>query len=258
MSPSVMRLVAKLAHFDVDWNEIGEIIERDPVLCGQILRVVNSAEIGQRHSISKISHAITVLGVSRLRKIALGLTVSKLFLRTKMAASWSPLRFNTHSVAVALMTEILAGFVPVPHADSAFVAGLLHDTGKLAIAGSLRDQYETILQLWNCSGRAIQECEQEIIDCTHTEIAGLILARWELPIFLQRAVYDHHQPNQGDLSWLIYQADQFVRYLGITVEPPELRAVPEYQFQIPGHDLPPAEILDQFRIQYDELNKMFA
>lgn len=258
MSPSVMRLVAKLAHFDVDFGEISQIIERDPALCGQILRVVNSAESGRRRSISKISHAITVLGMSRLRKVALGLTVTKLFSRTKMASNWSTLRFNTHSVAVASMTEILAGFVPVPHGDSAFVAGLLHDTGKLAIAASLRDQYDTIMRLWSCSGRPIQDCEQEILDCDHAGLSGLILARWELPTFLQRAVYDHHHPREGELSWLVQQADEFVHYLGISVEPPDLRSLPEYQFHIPGHDLPQADVLQQFRIEFDQLNQMFA
>ncbi|HME09077.1 MAG TPA: HDOD domain-containing protein [Bryobacteraceae bacterium] len=258
MPPSVMRLVAKLAHFDVDFREISQIIERDPVLCGQILGVVNSAESARRNTISKISDAVIMLGMSRLRKIALGLTVTKLFSRVKLASGWSPLRFNTHSVAVASMTEILADFVPVPNADSAFVAGLLHDTGKLAIAANLQDQYETILRLWSCSGRPICECEEEILDCDHAEISGLILARWELPIFLQRAVYDHHHPREGDLSWLIQQADEFVRYLGITVEPPDTRSLPEFNFHVPGVELPQAEVLRRFRIEFDQLSKMFA
>ncbi len=258
MSPSVMKLVAKLAHFDVDFREISQIIERDPLLCGQILRVVNSAESARRQTISKISEALIILGTSRLRKIALGLTVTNLFSRTKMASGWSPLRFNTHSVAVASMTEILAEFVPLPNADSAFVAGLLHDTGKLAIAANLQDQYATILGLWSCSGRPIHDCEQEILDSDHAEISGLILARWELPAFLQRAVYDHHHPREGDLSWLIQQADEFVRYLGITVEPPGLRSLPEFNFHFPGMELPQAEILRRFRLEFDQLSKVFA
>ena len=258
MSPSVMRLMAKLARFDVDWREISAVIEGDPILCGQILRVVNSVEFGRRSTVSKISQAVSLLGMSRLRKISLGMTVTKLFSRSKMANGWSPLRFNGHSVAVAAMTEILADFVPVEHADSAFVAGLLHDTGKLAIAASLRDEYEQILKLWSGSDRSMQDCEREILDCDHAEISGLIVARWELPAFLQRAVHDHHQPREMDLSGLVQQADEFVRYLGMLVEPPDLRPLPEYQLQLPGYELPQAEILERFRIELDELNKMFA
>jgi HD-like signal output (HDOD) protein len=258
MSPSVMRLVAKLARFDVDWREISSVIEGDPVLCGQILRVVNSAEFGRRHSVSKINDAVTLLGMSRLRKISLGLTVTKLFSRNKMATGWSPLRFNAHSVAVASMTEILADFVPVEHSDSAFVAGLLHDTGKLAVAASLRDQYEMILSLWSSSDRSMQSCERDVLDTDHAELSGLILARWELPAFLQRAVHDHHQPREVDLSWLVQQADEFVRYLGMLVEPPDLRPLPDYQLHIPGYDIPQPEILARFRIEFEELNKMFA
>jgi HD-like signal output (HDOD) protein len=258
MAPSVMRLVAKLAHFDVDWREISSVIEGDPVLCGQILRVVNSAEFGRRRSVSKINDAVTLLGMSRLRKISLGLTVTKLFSRNKMATGWSPLRFNAHSVAVASMTEILADFVPVEHSDSAFVAGLLHDTGKLAVAASLRDQYEMILSLWSSSDRSIQACERDVLDTDHAELSGLILARWELPAFLQRAVHDHHQPREVDLSWLVQQADEFVRYLGILVEPSDLRPLSDYQLHIPGYDIPQPEILARFRVEFEELNKMFA
>lgn len=258
MSQSVMRLLAKLARFDVDWREISSVIEGDPILCGQILQVVNSAEFGLHSTVSKISQAVTLLGMSRLRKISLGMTVMKLFSRSRMAVGWSSVRFNGHSVAVAAMTEILADFVPVEHSDSAFVAGLLHDTGKLAIAASLRDQYVEILKLWGSSGRSMQDCERETLDCDHAEISALILARWELPAFLQRAVHDHHQPREMDLSWLIQQADEFVRYLGILVEPPDLRPLPEYQLHAPGYKLPQAEILDRFRIELEELNKMFA
>lgn len=258
MSPSVMRLVGKLAHFDVEFAEISQIIEHDPILCGQILRYVNSAASGSRQEISKISRAVTVLGTSRLRKIALGLTVTKLFSRTRMAASWSTLRFNSHSVAVASMSEILARFVPVPHADSAFVAGLLHDTGKLAVAATLRETYETVLQLWSASGRTMESCEREILDCDHAEISGLILARWQLPDFLQRAVSDHHQPQEGELSLLVQQADAFVRYLGISVEPADARPLPDFELHIAGHDLPQAEILQQFRNEFDELIRMFG
>jgi HD-like signal output (HDOD) protein len=257
MSPSVMRLVGKLARFDVEWREIGEVIESDPILCGQILRVVNSAESGRRHTISKINHAITLLGLTRLRKISLGLTVSRFFSRSKMAEGWSPLRFNAHSAAVASMTEILAGYVPVENGDAAFVAGLLHDTGKLAIAASLRDEYQMIQRLWSCSDRSIQDCEREILDCDHAEISGLILARWELPLFLQRAVYDHHQPSGTNLSLLLQQADRFVGYLGMLVEPPNLRPLPEYTLHVPGHDLPQAEILEKFRVEFDQLMHAF-
>jgi HD-like signal output (HDOD) protein len=253
-----MRLVAKLAHFDVDWREISTVIEGDPILCGEILRVVNSAEFGRRNRIAKINQAVTMLGMTKLRKISLGMTVTKLFSRTKMAPGWSPLRFNTHSVAVAAMTEILADFVSVEHSDSAFVAGLLHDAGKLAVAASLRDQYALILNLWSCSDRSIQDCEREILDCDHAELSGLVLARWELPAFLQRAVHDHHQPREVDLSWLVQQADEFVRYLGMLVEPPDLRSLPEYQLHVPGYELPQAEILARFRVEFDELNKMFG
>src|SRR4051812_24017521 len=113
ISPMAMRLIGKLARLDVEVTEVSHLIERDVLLCSQILRTVNSARYSRRVQITRVSEAVVLLGLARLRRLALGLSVSNLFKRLKTADGWSPLRFNFHSAAVSVMSEILADSVPV-------------------------------------------------------------------------------------------------------------------------------------------------
>lgn len=258
MSPMLMRLIGKLTRAEVDSAEVCSLIARDTVLCGQVLRAVNSARYARHRRVDRIDDAVLYLGIGKLRKLALGLSLSNIFGRTKTAACWSPLRFHLHSAGVAMMAEILSGYVSVPHGEAAFVAGLLHDVGKFAMALNLREEYTLVLNRWSSTGRTIVECETEILGIDHAEIGALMLARWRLSPELQRAVFYHHRPEGGvSLNHLLQLSDSFARYLGITVEQPLSEDKPDFLMELPGHELPVAEILAKFEAEYAELNELF-
>ena len=246
ISPMAMRLIGKLTHFDVDFKEVAGLIEKDAILCSQLLKAVNSARYARRSTVDRVGDAVVLLGVGKLRKLALSFTVTNLFGRAKTATGWSPLRFNLHSAAVALMAEILAEHVPAANGEAAFIAALLHDVGKFAIAVNLAREYELIAELSSSSGRPIDECEREVLGFDHAELSGMMLARWQLPPYLQQAVFYHHRPAESaeasdgsvKLSQLLECADRFVRYLGIAVEPVDPDRLPEFSLELPGHELP--------------------
>ena len=187
ISPMVMRLIGKLARVDVDLEEIGGLIDKDALLCAQLLRAVNSARYARRAEVSRVHEAVLLLGINKLRKLALSLTVSNLFGRLRPSPEWSPLRFNLHSAAVAILAEVIGRHIAVIGGDAVFVAALLHDVGKFAIAVNLPREYEKILQMQSSSGRVIAECERELLGFDHADLGGLMLARWELPTALQHA-----------------------------------------------------------------------
>ncbi len=265
ISPMAMRLIARLTRSDVDLGEVREIIEKDVVLCGQLLKTVNSARYARRTEINQVRDAVVLLGTGRLRRLALSLTVSNLFGRVKTAPGWSTLRFNFHSAAVAVMAELLAEAVPVSHGDGALVSALLHDVGKHAIAVNLQPEYELIAAMWTSSGKPIDECEREILGFDHAELGGLMLARWEIAAPLQQAVFYHHRPDQApdggggqiSLSRLLHVADRFVRYLGISVEETAPERMPAYSLDVPGLRLTEPEILARFEVAYKDLAEAF-
>src|SRR5207302_5583876 len=94
LSPTVGRLLSKLAFRDVDFDELTEVVSRDTLLCGHILRTVNSAGFARARTINSVQQAMTLLGLGRLRRIALGYSVTSLFSKIRMPSAWSRTRFN--------------------------------------------------------------------------------------------------------------------------------------------------------------------
>ena len=131
-----------------------------------------------------------MIGICKLRNFSLGFLVSSLWSRTETSAGWSHARFNLHSVATALMADLLAQRMPVNYAEGAFTAGLLHDVGKLLLAIALPDEVTALMR----SGGWIQASELALFGITHQELSVEILEQWRLPVQILNAVEYHHQP----------------------------------------------------------------
>src|SRR5271154_6752662 len=102
-SPILNRLIASLAHEDVSFAKIADLIEKDTVLAGNILRLVNSALYGLPGTINSIRHAVSLLGITKLRNATLSMSVARMWNQLKTPPGWSMARFNLHSIGVAFM-----------------------------------------------------------------------------------------------------------------------------------------------------------
>ena len=223
-SPVFSRLMESLSKENVTVAELGDWIEKDAIITGQLLRTVNSSAYGLRGTISGIRHAIAVLGISKLRNLALGLSVLRIFSRARMPKSWSTSRYNLHSAATAIMADQLALYRASEFGEGAFVAGLLHDIGRMVIAIGLTPQYEVIQQMELETGSPIWRCEQDVLGFSHCELAGLILQRWNLPRPIQLAAETHHYPPTSNgglvpLGQIVSLANDIVNKMGICISP---------------------------------------
>lgn len=221
-SPVLQRVLASLANDDLSYHELGKQIEQDTVLAGNVLRIVNSAAYGRRGTVTAIPHAISILGLNKLRNLILSFSISKMWSTTKPAPGWSHERFNLHSLATALVADGIAQHADVEFAEGAFVAGLLHDFGKLLVAVALPADYIEIVEMAKITGRSWHECEQSLLGETHATYSALAIERWNLPEPVQRAAARHHEPEsrQGSLwplSLTVATADAVVNQLGHTV-----------------------------------------
>jgi HD-like signal output (HDOD) protein len=221
-SPVLTKLMASLAKEDVMVNELADWIEKDTVLTGNVLRMVNSAAYGRMGTISSVRHAIAILGTNRLRNIVMGLSVCNMMTNVKLPAAWSAKAFNRHSIAVATMADLIVQEVDVNYPEGAFVAGLLHDVGKLLLAVSAPGEYADILQGSRESGRAVYEEEMANWGFSHAVISQAVLAAWKLPEPVQAAALHHHNPEADDpcgslmpLSRAVKLADLAVNALGM-------------------------------------------
>jgi putative nucleotidyltransferase with HDIG domain len=261
-SPILTRLLASLAEEDVSFAALGDLIEKDAVVAANILHLVNSALYARTGTISSVRHAISLLGTGKLRNAVLGMSIARVWNRVKMPPTWSMARFNMHSAAVALLSDLLAQRLPaVVYPEGAFVAGLLHDVGRLLLALGLPAEYSKIVEVYNAGGRTLVDCEREVVGFTHPELSAAALQSWKLPEEIQAAVRDHHsspaESAQGiPLSNVLDAANQYANSVGVSILVVNHDAANPRAVELLGLDTDQLEVLlAEFR---DENNAMAA
>ena len=222
-SPVLNRLIATLADDDVSLGELAVLIEKDAVLAGNVLRIVNSALYGRRGTVNSVRHAVSLMGIVKLRNFALGFAVSQMWGRMRMPKKWSSRQFNLHSAAAAVTADMVALEISVPYAEGAFIAGLLHDIGRLVIAIALPVDFDHIYTDQSETHPA-QLCEIDHLGFSHCEVSGAVLEKWNLPIPIQRAAAFHHWPERADggkthLAHVVSAVDAYLHYSGCTILP---------------------------------------
>ncbi len=218
-SPVLSRLLATLAKEDVSFGTLGDLIEKDTVVAGNVLHLVNSAIYARRSKINSVRHAISLLGVNKLRNAVLGMSVARMWKSVTMPAGWSTARFNVHSAATAIMSDLLVQHLDVMYPEGAFIGGLMHDIGHLLMAWSLPKQYEEIRSRYG-TGIPLETCEREILGFTHEELSGDALEVWKLPEPVQVAVRMHHSPGpELSMGKAIGAADMYVKSIGFGIHP---------------------------------------
>jgi len=261
MSPMLTQLLGQLSRRNCDIQELVETVERDPMLSGQVLRLANSAIFARLRPVSSVRHAIAMIGISALRKFALGSSISNLFSRSRMAKHFSVRRFNVHSVATATLLELLSDEISFECGHDAFIAGLLHDVGKLLIAVSLPRQYDDILALTAVNGATLIQAERDVIGIDHAELSALAISRWELSEGIQSAAADHHQPPEPSakpkLSLGVHHADAYINHLGMSVLAIPLPCQKAETLEIPGLAFPQKRVLAAFEQEIQTLGNLF-
>ena len=229
-SRTMTKLRAALANEWVDFRTLVPLVEADVVIANTILRIANSALYG-RGSMASISRAMAMLGLSRLRDLILGLGLNQICHRIPTPPGWPAKRFHFHSLATAVVCDLLAVRVPVNGVDAAFSAGLFHDFGKLLIVTALPEQFVRIRTLQGTSGLTGEECEREVLGFTHSEISAEALLRSGMPAELATAALYHHHPGDDTtacepgkpirLSELVHTANGLASGLGYSIFPVE-------------------------------------
>ena len=268
-SPILNRLLATLADEDVLFAKVATLIEKDTVLAGNVLRMVNSALYGCRGTINSVAHAIAIMGIIKLRNTALGFSVARMWRSVHCSRSWSMANFNLHSIATAILSDMLAQRVPVHYAEGAFVCGLFHDLGRLLLAVSVPSEYDTVLRADCAHGPELEAYEREMLGVTHADLSAMALERWNLPRPIQIGVAFHHDPDAappdafGDcrhsLAHVVCVADRVVNGLGISsVKRDEGTCPPDAELFVPlGLEAQYDRIMDDFQREYETVRSLF-
>lgn len=264
-SPVLDRLLSTLSNETVPISKIADIIEKDTVIAGNVLKLVNSALYGRRGTVNSVRHAVSLLGINKLRNTVFAMSISRVWSNVRTARGWSTARFNLHSVACGVMADLLAQRVPVDYPEGAFAAGLFHDLGRLLIAVGLPEEHDMILETYEDGGMPLEACEQRVIGVTHSDLSADALASWNLPQAIQDAARYHHRPNESpvgarpSLAKVIRCADDYVNLAGVSIYVAEEgnECIPAEPFAPFGIELAEADFLQEFKVELEVLGGVF-
>jgi putative nucleotidyltransferase with HDIG domain len=175
-------------------RRLTQVIERDPPLCANLLKLVNSAYFGFSRKIHAVHDAAVLVGYTTIRGLALGTSV---ITSLKVGGGLDAHRYWDHSLACALAADALARELGHPQADMAFIGGLLHDVGILPLVLSFPDI------AWpppSAPGDDLLANEAAAFGLSHTAAGGAIARVWKFPPELTRAIEEHHLDGEGPLE----------------------------------------------------------
>ena len=170
--------------------QLAEVIGRDQVITGKVLRMVNSPAYGFPGRIASIQNALVLLGFNVIKSLLLA---AALFdsIPQGMPELWR------HSSGCASACKELGRLLGLENSDELFAAGLLHDIGKVVIAVQLPEAHEEIIRLKREENIFCHDAEERVLGMAHPRIGAWLAEHWSLPASLRQALAHHHRPTNA-------------------------------------------------------------
>ena len=198
-SSSVMRVLDLTADINCSPRDLVEVIDHDPVMTLKILKLVNSAFFGLRQEIVSIKQGVVILGINTVKNLAITIAAVGMLPRNSIQGFDSQ-EFLLHSLGTATIARLLAQHIGVPTQESTdyFVAGLLHDFGKVVLVQFMPAEMEEALQLAANENIDLCTAESQSLGATHADIGAMLATKWQLPESLVNCIGEHHSPSNDD------------------------------------------------------------
>ena len=191
----VFELNSLLAAVPVNLKRVGEIIRTDPSLTAQVLRLCNSAFMGFRERVTKIEHAVMLVGTERLRTLVL--TCSLVEYVGHRVASEDIQSFWQHCFLTAALSERIARAIAYVQPEQAYLAGLLHDIGALPLLVVTSAESIEPENIVTCGWGESVELEREQFGTDHCEVGRWIGVSWNFSPSLLEVMVKHHHPREA-------------------------------------------------------------
>jgi putative nucleotidyltransferase with HDIG domain len=195
---SMVRLAALVGSKQDNVSEVADVVAFDPALTFKLIRTANSAVSGQSEPVTNVRDAVSRLGTAQVFALSVATSV-----RPHMQSNIPEYGFSTgdfwrHSVAAAVVTEVIQPYINAPVPPEAFTAALLHDIGKLIMAHFLSiEVLELLNQARVSGGLTVLESETRVLQVHHGELGGIIAQHWKFPERIVRGIIHHHTPELG-------------------------------------------------------------
>ncbi|MHB9096378.1 MAG: HDOD domain-containing protein [Syntrophales bacterium] len=198
-------------------HEIADLISKDTSLTARLLKIVNSAFYYYPSRIDSLSQAVSIVGTNQISMLALGIDVVDEF--KNIPSGYITMdSFWRHSIACGIIARLIATTRNIQNTERLFVAGMLHDIGRLLVYHYTPQYALDIFEEARDTEKLLSQVEEAYLGVSHTEIGGLLFQIWKLPQSLENAVRYHHKPGNSQNSLepaIVHVADVTAKALGI-------------------------------------------
>lgn len=183
------RVLALVSNHDVGLRQVGELIKMDPSFSAELLRFANSALFGARREVRDLRHAVSLVGLDRVKVMATFVAVNRM---VRAAVRTDALRkVWLHSVATAVIAEEASRVARVAR-ESAYTTGLLHNLGCLGMMSAYPDEYSRMLEVSNDFGFDLLGTERDLFEIDHCAAGACLAQDWDFPEEISTAIASHH------------------------------------------------------------------
>lgn len=213
--PTVVgELSRRLSSEDAAPADIARLLSHDQALTARVLKLANSAFYAPREPVRSVRQAVVMLGLSTVRSITLKASVLSAFPVAEARPFW------LHSLGTACAARAVARLAGLAPEDDAFVMGLLHDIGKIALAEHLPEAYAKVRARVAAEGGLLRDAELAVLACDHAVVGRFLCSHWSLPIEFREAIGGHHDlalcaPVHRPWAACVHLADILARRLEI-------------------------------------------
>jgi HD-like signal output (HDOD) protein len=197
-------------------RELVEAIEKDPIITIKVLRVVNSAQFSLPRQIFSLEHAVVLLGFNTIKNLARNLAATRLVPDVAHSA-FDAKKFTCHSLVTAEIAHLLGQRFPAHEAHDFFIAGLLHDFGKVVLAQTMPAQFQKALEysLWH--EVSMHQGLLQVCALDHAQIGAMLLQHWRFPTVLVDGIRLQHAPGDcgSTMALCVQVANCISKQLGV-------------------------------------------
>lgn len=200
-------------------SDVGNMISEDIALTGKVLKLVNSSFYGFPQQIKTITYAIVILGFNKVKNIVLSASVFDAIDRKTKDKRFDIVEFWKHALGTAIASRVAARNLTSMEIEEAFIAGLIHDIGKVILSNYLTEECVSVLDEIEKKDILFMEAEDEVIGFGHDRIGLWLMDKWKLPQPFQEAVLCHHTPLKArgnkEYTYVVHVGDIVARSLDI-------------------------------------------
>ena len=195
-------------------KDLVQVIENDPVVTVRVLRVINAAYFSLPKKTTSIKHAVVYLGFNTIKNLAVGIAALGMVSANRLAGLDNK-AFLQHALSTAGIAKLLAQRVDGADPMDCFVAGLLHDFGKLLLAQTMPAEFQKALDQSRSGQTSLHLALREVMGVDHAEVGAMLVSKWRFPVDLVEAIRHQYGPEIQDapMTACVFAANQISKKL---------------------------------------------